>query len=111
MQNGKGRTYEGLLTVKSIARAQQYYDLLKKIKSGDDELKISDEVRKALPDFPKFAITYSVSENEESSMVNQEKMKQSISDSNDMFGTNYTIEGINAYNSNRNDRLARKDKR
>ncbi len=100
MQNGRGRTYEGLLTVKSIARAQQYYDLLKKIKSGDDELKISDEVRKALPDFPKFAITYSVSENEESSMVNQEKMKQSISDYNDMFGTNYTIEGINAYNSN-----------
>lgn len=111
MQNGRGRTYEGLLTVKSIARAQQYYDLLKKIKSGDDELKISDEVRKALPDFPKFAITYSVSENEESSMVNQEKMKQSISDYNDMFGTNYTIEGINAYNSNLNDRLARKDKR
>lgn len=30
MQNGKGRTYEGLLTVKSIARAQQYYDLLKR---------------------------------------------------------------------------------
>lgn len=27
MQNGRGRTYEGLLTVKSIARAQQYYDL------------------------------------------------------------------------------------
>ena len=26
MQNGKGRTYEGILTVGSIAKAQRYYD-------------------------------------------------------------------------------------
>lgn len=65
MQNGRGRTYEALLTVKSIAIAQKYYDLLKKIVNGEDELKISENMHKALPNFPKFAITYSVSENEE----------------------------------------------
>lgn len=111
MQNGKGRTYEAILTVGSIARAQQYYSFLKKVKNGEDELKISETVLKALPDFPKFAITYSVTENEESSSINQEKMKESIKDYNDMFGTNYKLEGVNAYNSNLNDRLARKEKK
>ncbi|MFQ6929584.1 MAG: hypothetical protein ACLRR3_00020 [Eubacterium sp.] len=32
--------------------------------------------RKRYPDFPKFAITYSISENEEASTVNQDKMKE-----------------------------------
>ena len=111
MQNGRGRTYEALLTVKSIAIAQKYYDLLKKIVNGEDELKISENMHKALPDFPKFAITYSVSENEEFSQVNQEKMKESLYDYNQMFETHFGIEEINAYNSNLNDRLACKDKK
>ena len=111
MQNGKGRTYEGLLTVNSIARAQKYYELLKKVKHGEDELKINEDMRKALPDFPKFAITYSLSENEESSQVNQDKMQDALDDYNGMFGTSYKIEGINAYNSNLNERLARKEKK
>ena len=111
MQNGKGRTYEGILTVKSISIAQKYYELLKKIKNGQDELKISEDIQKALPDFPKFAITYSISENEEASTVNQDKMKESLEDYNEMFGTNYKLEAINAYNSNLNDRLARKEKK
>ncbi|MDE7200790.1 MAG: HsdR family type I site-specific deoxyribonuclease [Lachnospiraceae bacterium] len=111
MQNGRGRTYEALLTVGSIAIAQKYYDLLKKIKNGGDTLKISENMHKALPDFPKFAITYSISENEEASQVNQEKMKEALYDYNQMFGTHFGIEEINAYNRNLNDRLARKDKR
>lgn len=111
MQRGRGRTYEALLTVKSIARAQKYYELLSRIKSGEDELKINEEIYKTLPDFPKFAITYSVSENDEASQVNQEKMQKSIDDYNGMFGTNYKIDGINAYNRNLNERLARKDKK
>ena len=32
--NGRGKTYEGLLTVKSIQQAQAYYDLLKRVKNG-----------------------------------------------------------------------------
>ena len=111
MQNGRGRTYEALLTVSSIEQAQRYYELLKRVKAGEDELKISEEMHKALPDFPKFAITYSVSENEEASKVNQDKMQVSLNDYNEMFGTAYSIENINAYNGNLNDRLARKEKR
>ena len=108
LQNSKGKTYEGMLTVNSIQKAQHYYDLLKKVKEGNDTLKINEKIHKAMPDFPKFAITYSVTENEEASQVNQEKMKQSLLDYNEMFGTNYTIDGIQAYNNNLNDRLARK---
>ena len=112
MQNGRGKTYEAILTVGSIAEAQAYYDLLKRVVSGQDEkLQVSEEMRKALPDFPKFAITYSISENEDGSKVNQDKMKESLADYNAMFGTHYAIDNIRAYNGNLNDRLARKDSR
>lgn len=111
MQNGKGQTYEAMLTVESIAVAQKYYDLLLNIKKGEDELKISEDVKKALPDFPKVAITFSVSENEESSQSNQDAMKRYLSYYNQVFGTKYEIEGLGAYNGNLNDRLARKEKR
>ena len=111
MQNGKGRTYEGILTVGSIAKAQRYYELLKRIKAGKDALKINEEICKVVPDFPKFAITYSVTENDEASTVNQDKMRESLQDYNEMFGTHFGVEDINAYNRNLNDRLARKEKR
>lgn len=111
MNNDKGRTYEAILTTGSIERAQKYYDLLKKVKEGKDELKICDTVHKALPDFPKFAITYSLSENEEASTVNQDKMKEALKDYYEMFGSSYQIDAINAYNSNLNERLARKEKK
>lgn len=111
MQNGRGKTYEAMLTVESIAVAQKYYEMLLKIKSGEDELKISDEVKKTLPDFPKVAITFSVSENEEASQANQEAMKRYLAYYNKIFGTKYTIDGLSAYNGNLNDRLARKEKR
>lgn len=93
MERGKGRSYEGILTVSSIAIAQKYYDLIKKVKAGQDELKICEKVRQALPDFPKFAITYSVTENDEASKVNQDKMQESLDDYNEMFGTKYKVEG------------------
>ena len=112
MANGRGKTYEALLTVSSIAEAQAYYEILKKVATGEDEnLKVSEDMRKALPDFPKFAITYSISENEDGSKVNQDKMKESLADYNAMFGTHYGIDNIQAYNGNLNDRLARKDSR
>lgn len=58
MEKGRGETYEAMFTVSSIEQAQKYYKLLKSIKAGKDELKISDDIRRALPDFPKFAIDY-----------------------------------------------------
>jgi len=108
--NGRGKTYEGLLTVNSIQRAQAYYDLLKRVKNGETDLVISEETKRVLPDFPKFAITYSVSSDEdtESADLNVPKMKESLDDYNRMFGTTYGIGEIKGYNANLNDRLARK---
>ena len=108
-QNGKGQTYEGLLTTSSIQMAQKYYELLSKVKKGETSLKISEKIKQVLPDFPKFAITYSVTENEEGSHVNQEKMQQSLDDYNRGFGTQYELAQIQGYNANLNKRLARKD--
>lgn len=108
-QNGKGQTYEGLLTTSSIQRAQQYYELLTRVKNGETSLAIDERIKQILPDFPKFAITYSVTENEEGSQVNQEKMQKSLDDYNGMFGTTYELSQIQAYNGNLNKRLARKD--
>ena len=108
-QNGKGKTYEGLLTTSSIQLAQKYYDLLKMVKEGKTTLKIDEKIKQVLPDFPKFAITYSVTENEEGSHVNQQKMQESLDDYNKMFGTKYEISQIQGYNGNLNKRLARKD--
>ena len=108
-QNGKGKTYEGLLTTSSIQLAQKYYELLKRVKNGETELQIDEKVKQILPDFPKFAITYSVTENEEGSHLNQEKMKESINDYNEMFGTKLDISQIQSYNANLNKRLARKE--
>ena len=108
-QNGKGQTYEGLLTTSSIQIAQKYYELLTKVKNGETSLEIDEKIKQVLPDFPKFAITYSVTENEEGSHVNQEKMKKSLDDYNQMFGTKYELSQIQGYNGNLNKRLARKD--
>ena len=109
MENGRGRTYEALLTVGSIRRAQAYYELLQKVIAGEDELKISEDVKKAVPDFPKAAITYSLSENEDESKENQDRMKAFLKDYNAMFGTRYGVDNIQAYNANLNERLARKE--
>ena len=108
-QNGKGKTYEALLTIGSISLAQKYYELLKKVKNGETDLQIDEKIKRVLPDFPKFAITYSVTENEEGSHVNQQKMEESLNDYNTMFNTKYDISQIQTYNGNLNRRLARKD--
>lgn len=108
-QNGKGKTYVGLLTTSSIQQAQKYYELLTKVKNGETPLVIDEKIKQVLPDFPKFTITYSVSENKDNSMVNQDKMKKSIDDYNKMFGTKFDISQIQSYNGNLNKRLARKD--
>ncbi len=108
-QNGRGMTYEGLLTTSSIQLAQKYYELLAKVKKGETSLVIDERIKQVLPDFPKFAITYSVSENEEGSQVNQQKMQASLDDYNEMFGTKFDLSQIQTYNGNLNKRLARKE--
>lgn len=107
-QNGVGKTYTALLTVKSIAIAQKYYDLFKRVKSGNTTIKLSEQGKRVLPDFPKVAITYSITENDEASIENQNHMKSAMEDYNNMFGTNFSISDIRTYNTNVNERLARK---
>ena len=108
LQNGKGQTYEAILTTSSIQLAQKYYELLSKVKNGETDLEIDERMKQVLPDYPKFAITYSVTENEEGSHVNQEKMQKSLNDYNEMFGTKFDLSQIQSYNENLNKRLARK---
>ncbi|RGI30987.1 type I restriction endonuclease subunit R [Melissococcus sp. OM08-11BH] len=105
---GVGQTYDAILTTTSISQAQKYYDLIKEVKAGQSSVSVSEATKKVLPDFPKVAITYSISENETSSSSNQEKMKEALEDYNEEYGTHYTLETMRAYNRNVNDRLARK---
>ncbi|GEQ38506.1 type I restriction-modification system restriction subunit R [Tetragenococcus halophilus] len=105
---GVGQTYDAILTTSSINKALNYYDLIKKVKTGETDIRVEEKTKRVLPDFPKVAITYSISENEESSSKEQEKMKEILRDYNEEFGTNFTLETMRAYNRNINDRLSRK---
>src|SRR5690625_3906273 len=107
--NGVGQTFGGMLTTNSIDKAIDYYNLFKEIRAGNHpDIKISKKTKSTVNDFPKVAITYSVSDNEEHSVKHQNAMKEVLSDYNEMFGTNFTLETINSYNRNLNERLARK---
>ncbi|MHC5225909.1 type I restriction endonuclease subunit R [Ignatzschineria sp. LJL83] len=107
-ESGVGKAYGAILTVPNIATAQEYYDLIKSVVAGNETVKVGNRTSKILPDFPKIAITYSISENEESSIQNQEKMKEALQDYNATYEKNYSLETIKAYNQNVNARLARK---
>lgn len=101
----KDYNYDAILTCSSIEIAQKYYKEFKQFKNSG---MVCEQMKSCLPDFPKIAITYSIGENEDGATVNQEEMKQSLLDYNEMFGTNFTLETIPAYNRDLNDRLARK---
>ena len=107
-QKGVGKTYNAILTVKSIPQAQAYYDLLKRVKAGETRVKVSERVKQVLPDFPKATITYSVTENEEDSRANQDHMKQVLEDYNQEFDTHFTMSDLRGFNTDVNNRLARK---
>lgn len=109
--NGAGETYSSLLTTSSISQAQRYYDLIKKVKAGEASVNISETTKSKLPDFPKVAITYSISENEEFSSFNQDKMAEALLDYNQEFGTSFGLGEIGTYNKDVNNRLARKSDR
>lgn len=100
-----GESFEGLLTVSSIQEAQHYYKLFKQFVADG---KVSENIRKVLPDFPKIAITYTVGENEDGATANQSEMAASLADYNAMFGTSWDLSTLGAYNTDLNDRLARK---
>ncbi|CAH0415882.1 type I restriction endonuclease subunit R [Periweissella fabaria] len=105
---GSGNAYEAILTTSSIAQAQKYYDMFQAVRNGKAPFTISQSIREVAPDFPKVAVTYSVSENEDTSIDNQAKMKASMQDYNEMFNTRFSMDEIRGYNNDVNSRLARK---
>ena len=109
--NPFGKTYEGLLTTGSIPQAQRYYELFQAVKKGKSTVKIDRSILEKYPDFPKVAITYSITENKPGSEINKEKFKQAMNDYNHMFGTSYTLENIDGYTSDLTMRFARKEGR
>lgn len=108
-KDNRGYTYDAIFTTSSIKQAQKYYRIFRDvINDKDPDIKIPNRIKKVLPDFPKIAITYSIGENGYGDEANQNEMKQSLEDYNKMFNTHYSMAELGAYNTNVNDRLARK---
>ena len=105
-------TMSAILTTHSIKQAKQIYHKLMEMKAMGTLLngKEKDERNKLIdPDFPRVAVTYSLSDNQNEMLESRQEMTQIINDYNTMFDTAYTIDEIDNFNKNVNNRLARKD--
>lgn len=112
--NGKPRM-SAILTTSSIAMAKKYYKAIKKISNNpnwledlysDKTLRTGREMNDS--DFPRIAITYSIQENEENASEIQGEMNKIIKDYNRYYQTSWSIQDIDRYNGDINNRLARK---
>ena len=99
----------------SIAMAKRYYDAIKRMTKDPDWMAKEFEghpIRKGRTiedkDFPRIAITYSLNDNEETSKLDQEDMINIIKDYNQSYDTAWSIQDIERYNGDINNRLARK---
>ncbi len=113
-QNGRPQK-SAILTTSSISMAKRYYQAIKDMVKDPDWLTkefAGHPIRTGRtiedPDFPRIAITYSMQENEDNSKQIQEEMKDIIKDYNDYYDTAWSIEDIERYNGDINNRLARK---
>ncbi len=113
-QNGRPQK-SAILTTSSIDMAKRYYQAIKEMTKDLEWLTkefSSHPIRTGRtiddPDFPRIAITYSMQENEENSTQNQDEMKGIIKDYNEYYHTAWSIEDIERYNGDINNRLARK---
>ncbi|MFJ7890011.1 type I restriction endonuclease subunit R [Lysinibacillus xylanilyticus] len=113
-QNGRPQK-SAILTTSSIDMAKRYYQAIKNMVKDPEWLSkefAGHPIRTGRtiedPDFPRIAITYSMQENEDNSKQIQEEMKDIIKDYNDYYHTAWSIEDIERYNGDINNRLARK---
>ncbi|MES9665790.1 type I restriction endonuclease subunit R [Bacillus nitratireducens] len=113
-QNGRPQK-SAILTTNSIDMAKRYYQAIKEMTKDPEWLTkefAKHPIRKGRtiedPDFPRIAITYSIQENEDTSKQIQDEMKEIIKDYNDYYHTAWSIEGIERYNGDINNRIARK---
>lgn len=107
IDNPYGQSYESILTARNIDRAQKYYDLIQAVKRGEKPVEIDKDILMKYPDFPKVAVTYSVTENKESSEDQKANLLRAIDDYNKMFDTKFGPDEIDAYNADVTQRLAR----
>ncbi len=113
-QNGRPQK-SAILTTSSIKMAKQYYHAIKEMMKDPDWLtnEFADHpIRKGRtiedPDFPRIAITYSLEENEDNATDNQDEMKEIMKDYNDYYDTAWSLESVDRYNGDINNRIARK---
>lgn len=113
-ENGRPQK-SAILTTSSIDMAKRYYHAIKETTKSPDWIEnefAGHPIRKGRtiedPDFPRIAITYSLQENEETSKESQDEMNQIIKEYNGYYDTAWSIEDIERYNGDINNRLARK---
>ncbi len=113
-QNGRPQK-SAILTTSSIDMAKRYYHAIKAMTKDPDWLRSEfpdHPIRKGRtiedPNFPRIAITYSLEENEGHATENQAEMKQIMKDYNDYYNTAWSLESVERYNGDINNRLARK---
>ncbi len=113
-QNGRPQK-SAILTTSSIDMAKRYYRAIKNMVKDPEWLTkefTGHPIRTGRtiedPDFPRIAITYSMQENEDNSKQIQDEMKDIIKEYNDYYHTTWSIEDIERYNGDINNRLARK---
>ncbi|MGH1316000.1 type I restriction endonuclease subunit R [Bacillus toyonensis] len=113
-QNGRPQK-SAILTTSSINMAKRYYQAIKEMTKDPEWLAkefAGHPIRMGRtiedPDFPRIAITYSIQENEDNSKEIQDELKEIIKDYNDYYHTAWSIEDIERYNGDINNRLARK---
>lgn len=113
-QNGRPQK-SAILTTSSIHMAKRYYRAIKEMTKDPEWLTkefAGHPIRTGRtiedPDFPRIAITYSIQENEDNSKQIQDEMKEIIKEYNDYYHTAWSIEDIERYNGDINNRLARK---
>ncbi|MBN8234921.1 type I restriction endonuclease subunit R [Halobacillus kuroshimensis] len=113
-KNGKP-TKSAILTTSSIDMAKRYYQAIKAMTKEENWMEqvfpdrpIREGRTMDDPDFPRIAITYSLDENTENAMEQQQEMQDIIDDYNRYYKTAWSLQDIERYNGDINNRLARK---
>ncbi|MFT8470849.1 MAG: HsdR family type I site-specific deoxyribonuclease [Oenococcus sp.] len=109
LKNGPRKTslghgnFNAILTTSSIKLAQQYYQLFKAMKNDPEYQNEAD------PDWPRIAITYSLTENDDQSDVNRQQMSTVLKDYNQQYGTHFDLDTLALYNEDVAKRAARRE--
>lgn len=108
-------TKSAILTTSSIDMAKRYYRAIKELTKESGWMnrefpkqRIREGRTMDDSDFPRIAITYSLEENSATAAEQQSEMSQIIQEYNSYYNTSWSIEDINRYNGDINNRLARK---